>query len=148
MTVGTSHSSRTDVRSFITRIRLTIGDTDEQDFVRDASRLTEDLVSKRGALGHVKHLLNVYGVYVPSKLVRKRARACVCTRSTYREQDGIGNHSKPLDGAAFGLYRPGDELRAVMLKHRARARAACRYWRDGFGPGGDGGCDQPIILGT
>ena len=63
-------------------------------------------------------------------------------------QQGIGLHSSPLLGAPFGLYRPAGELRAVFAHHEERARGACRYWREKGRAGGQGGCDQPILLGN
>lgn len=38
-------------------------------FVDDATRLTKDIISKGGPLYDVSHLLNVWGVFVPSKTV-------------------------------------------------------------------------------
>ena len=58
-------------------------------------------------------------------------------------QSGIGTHDIPVSHAAFGLFRPGSSLRGVIPQHHRKARAACRYWREGEA----GGCDQAIILG-
>ncbi|WVQ80565.1 hypothetical protein IAT38_002670 [Cryptococcus sp. DSM 104549] len=101
---------------------------EEDKFVKDATRLKDDIVSEDGAMNHVSHLLNIWATFVPSM------------------QSGIGAHDKPLKGAAFGLYRPGAELRAVFVNRPRRARAACRWYRDGKGD--EGGCDQPILLGN
>jgi hypothetical protein len=59
-------------------------------------------------------------------------------------QSGIGTHDTPLPGAAFGLYRPGPELRGVYITHHKRARRACAYWRSNTT---EGGCDSAILLG-
>ena len=43
----------------------------EQDkFVMDAQKLTDDIIAPDGAMGHVRALLNVWGVFVPSNTVR------------------------------------------------------------------------------
>ncbi|KAK4687763.1 hypothetical protein P7C73_g2354, partial [Tremellales sp. Uapishka_1] len=101
---------------------------EEAKFLSDASALTRDIVSESGPMAHVSHLLNVYAVFVPSNT------------------SGIGTYDQPLPGAAFGLYRPGPELRGVYVQEEKRARAACRYWRGKEGEGA--GCDQPILLGN
>ncbi|RSH89281.1 hypothetical protein EHS25_002393 [Saitozyma podzolica] len=100
---------------------------EEGKFVADAQALTDDIVSPGGAMGHVSRLLNIYAVFVPSNT------------------SGVGTYDKSLPGAAFGLYRPGPELRGVYVRHHKRARAACRYWREEVK---EGGCDQPILLGN
>ncbi|WVR06226.1 hypothetical protein IAU60_003256 [Kwoniella sp. DSM 27419] len=100
---------------------------EEDQFVSDAQRLSDDIVSGSGAMSHVADLMNVWAAYVPSNI------------------SGIGTHDTPLPGAAFGLYRPGDELRAVFVDQPKRARAACGSVRKGQGPAG---CDQPILLGN
>lgn len=61
------------------------------------------------------------------------------------KKSGIGSHDKSLEGAAFGLYRPAAELRAVFVNNPGRARASCRWFRENKGK--QGGCDQPILLG-
>ena len=44
---------------------------DEQEkFVNDAQVLTDDIISPGGAMGHVRDLLNVWAVFVPSHKVR------------------------------------------------------------------------------
>ena len=40
-------------------------------FIEDAQKLTDDIFSDNGAMGHVRHLLNVWAVFVPSNVVRK-----------------------------------------------------------------------------
>ena len=60
-------------------------------------------------------------------------------------QSGIGTYNEAMPGAAFGLYRLGPELRGVVAKHGRRVMAACKHWREGAG---EGGCDQPIVLGA
>ena len=43
----------------------------EQDkFVADAQKLTDEIVSAQGSMNHVSHLLNIWGVFVPSNSVR------------------------------------------------------------------------------
>ena len=44
---------------------------EESNFVRDAEKLTEDIVSPNGAMYDVAHLLNVWAVFVPSEHVRR-----------------------------------------------------------------------------
>ncbi|GFZ45344.1 hypothetical protein JCM24511_03070 [Saitozyma sp. JCM 24511] len=100
---------------------------EEGKFVADAQALTDDIVSPGGAMGHVSRLLNIYAVFVPSNT------------------SGVGTYDQSLPGAAFGLYRPGPELRGVYVRHHKRARAACRYWREEVK---EGGCDQAILLGN
>ncbi|EAL21330.1 hypothetical protein CNBD3840 [Cryptococcus deneoformans B-3501A] len=104
----------------------TVGE--EEKFVKDASKLKDDIVSHGGAMSHVAHLLNVWATFVPSN------------------GSGIGSHDRPLEGASFGLYRPGAELRAVFVNNPRRARAACRWFRENKAK--QGGCDQPILLGN
>ncbi|OWZ67733.1 hypothetical protein J008_02880 [Cryptococcus neoformans] len=104
----------------------TVGE--EGKFVKDASKLKDDIVSHKGAMSHVAHLLNIWATFVPSNA------------------SGIGSHDKPLEDAAFGLYRPGAELRAVFVNNPRRARAACRWFRENKAK--QGGCDQPILLGN
>ncbi|KIR29791.1 hypothetical protein I309_01276 [Cryptococcus deuterogattii LA55] len=101
---------------------------EEGKFVKDASKLKDDIVSREGAMSHVAHLLNVWATFVPSNA------------------SGIGSHDKPLDRAAFGLYRPAAELRAVFVNNPGRARASCRWFREHKAK--QGGCDQPILLGN
>lgn len=101
---------------------------EEGKFVKDASKLKDDIVSREGAMSHVAHLLNVWATFVPSNA------------------SGIGSHDKPLEGAAFGLYRPAAELRAVFVNNPGRARASCRWFRENKAK--QGGCDQPILLGN
>ncbi|WVQ96795.1 hypothetical protein IAU59_003902 [Kwoniella sp. CBS 9459] len=100
---------------------------DEHKFVADATKLTDDIVSPSGAMSHVADLLNVWAAFVPSN------------------HSGIGTHDKPIEGAAFGLYRPGAELRAVFVDQPKRARAACRFF---CLEADEGGCDQAILLGN
>ncbi|KAK8858455.1 hypothetical protein IAR55_002682 [Kwoniella newhampshirensis] len=101
---------------------------DEQaKFVDDATKLKDDIVSSEGAMYSVSHLLNVWAAFLPSNI------------------SGIGTHDTPLPGAAFGLYRPGSELRGVYLDQPKKARAACRFFRE---DSLEGGCDQPILLGN
>lgn len=93
----------------------------------------------------VAHMINVFAVFVPSDTV-------CCARVTraareLNDQSGIGSHGEPLPGAAFGLYRPESELRAVYATHHHRARRACTYWRERGERGHKAGCDQPILLG-
>ncbi|WVQ73160.1 hypothetical protein IAR50_002724 [Cryptococcus sp. DSM 104548] len=102
---------------------------EETKFVDDARKLKDDIVAAYGAMKHVAHLLNIWATFVPSNT------------------SGVGTQDKPLEGAAFGLYRPGAELRAVFVEQPRRARAACRGYRDKRGKE-DGGCDQPILLGN
>jgi cytochrome c biogenesis protein ResB len=46
--------------------------TDEKEkFVEDAKKLTAVVVSETGAMSHVADLLNIWGVFVPSKHVSK-----------------------------------------------------------------------------
>ncbi|ORY31425.1 IgA peptidase M64-domain-containing protein [Naematelia encephala] len=95
-------------------------------FLKDAKKLTEDIVSPSSAMGHVQHLLNVWAVFVPSNT------------------SGVGTQDTPIPGAAFGLYRPGSELRAVFVDQPRKARAACKFFREGR----EGGCDQAVLLGN
>ena len=56
-------------------LALNIDTTEEEDkFVRDAEKLTEDIVSSNGAMYDVAHLLNVWAVFVPSEHVRRIER--------------------------------------------------------------------------
>lgn len=56
-------------------LALNIDTTEEEDkFVRDAEKLTEDIVSSNGAMYDVAHLLNVWAVFVPSEHVRRMDR--------------------------------------------------------------------------
>lgn len=48
---------------------------EEEKFVADATKLTEDIIAPHGAMGHVQDLLNVWGVFVPSNTVSGRIRA-------------------------------------------------------------------------
>ncbi|TYJ58548.1 hypothetical protein B9479_000757 [Cryptococcus floricola] len=102
---------------------------EETKFVDDAAKLKDDIVAAHGAMKDVAHLINVWATFVPSKT------------------SGVGTQDKPLEGAAFGLYRPGAELRAVFVDRPRRARAACRWYKGKRGRE-DGGCDQPILLGN
>jgi hypothetical protein len=107
--------------------------SEELKFLADAKKLTDDIVSPSGAMAHVRDLVNVWAAFVPSNT------------------SGVGTYDTPLPGAAFGLYRPGPELRGVYVHHHKRARAACRYWREKGGLGmemGLGGCDNAILLGN
>jgi hypothetical protein len=61
-------------------------------------------------------------------------------------KSGIGVHDQPLKGAAFGLYRPGNELRGVFVAHPERAERLCKYWRE-HSDQEAGGCDAIILLG-
>lgn len=47
-------------------------DTEEEEtkFLDDARRLTNDIVSQGGPMYEVSHLLNIWGVFVPSRIVR------------------------------------------------------------------------------
>ncbi|WVF69295.1 hypothetical protein IAT40_004071 [Kwoniella sp. CBS 6097] len=100
---------------------------EEDKFVADATRLTNDIVSPSGAMSHVANLLNVWAAFIPSN------------------ESGIGTHNQPREGAAFGLYRPGAELRAVYVDKPKKARGACRFFRQ---TADEGGCDQAILLGN
>nr|XP_031859609.1 uncharacterized protein CI109_004884 [Kwoniella shandongensis]KAA5526681.1 hypothetical protein CI109_004884 [Kwoniella shandongensis] len=100
---------------------------EEAKFVHDATKLKDDIVSPKGAMFHVAHLLNIWATFVPSNI------------------SGIGTQSTSLPGAAFGLYRPGAELRGVYVERKRKARAACTYFRE---ESDEGGCDQPILLGN
>ncbi|KAL1408329.1 hypothetical protein Q8F55_005137 [Vanrija albida] len=97
----------------------------EARFVADARALTAAVLDDGGAFGHVRDLVDVWAVFVPS------------------EHEGLGKDA-PLEGAPFGLYRHGPELRGVYPAYPGRARAACDYWRGA----GTGGCDQAILLGN
>lgn len=123
----------------------TVGE--EEKFVKDASKLKDDIVSHGGAMSHVAHLLNVWATFVPSNGVSqiKTPFFTVLTLMHLIEKSGIGSHDRPLEGASFGLYRPGAELRAVFVNNPRRARAACRWFRENKAK--QGGCDQPILLG-
>ncbi|EIW73619.1 hypothetical protein TREMEDRAFT_26270 [Tremella mesenterica DSM 1558] len=98
---------------------------EKKKFFQDALELSDVIVAKNGSMAHVSHLLNVYAVFVPSS------------------HSGLG-HDHPLPHSPFGLYRPGPELRAVYVGHAARARTACKFWRDGK----KAGCDNAILLGN
>lgn len=115
--------------------------------MKDASKLKDDIVSHKGAMSHVAHLLNIWATFVPSNAVSliKSSFFTVLALMHLIEKSGIGSHDKPLEDAAFGLYRPGAELRAVFVNNPRRARAACRWFRENKAK--QGGCDQPILLG-
>ncbi|KAJ9106946.1 hypothetical protein QFC20_003955 [Naganishia adeliensis] len=100
---------------------------DEQaTFLRDAQFLTDTLLQPGGAFSPVRDLLNFWAVLLPS------------------QESGIGTHGKPRN-TTFGLYRPGEELRAVFYAHPERVAAACNALNDvNFA----GGCDEPILLGN
>jgi hypothetical protein len=103
-------------------------DTEEEraTFLQDAQFLTDTLLQPGGAFSTVRDLLNFWAVLLPSS------------------ESGIGTHGKPRN-TTFGLYRPGEELRAVFYAYPERVTAACKALNgDGFA----GGCDEPILLGN
>lgn len=53
-----------------------LADTLEEEgkFVKDASKLKDDIVSREGAMSHVAHLLNVWATFVPSNAVSQISR--------------------------------------------------------------------------
>ena len=81
----------------------------------------------------VANLLNFWAVFIPSG------------------QSGIGTHGKPKN-TTFGLYRPGEELRAVFYAHPDRVAAACKALNHRSSTRKHSavpfGCDEPILLGN
>lgn len=112
-----------------------VADTeDERDtFIRDAQSLTDTLLNPGGAFSPVANLLNFWAVFIPSA------------------ESGIGTHGKPKN-TTFGLYRPGEELRAVFYEHPERVAAACKALNHRSSVEGGQvisyGCDEPILLGN
>lgn len=52
-------------------MRVCVDTKDEEEkFVKDAQALTDDIIATNGSMGHVAHLLNIYGVFTPSEIVR------------------------------------------------------------------------------
>lgn len=47
---------------------------EEGKFVKDASKLKDDIVSREGAMSHVAHLLDVWATFVPSNAVSQISR--------------------------------------------------------------------------
>lgn len=103
-------------------------DTEEEraTFLQDAQFLTDTLLQPGGAFWPVRDLLNFWAVLLPS------------------HESGIGTHGKPRN-TTFGLYRPGEELRAVFYAYPERVTAACEAIKKG---NSEGGCDEPILLGN
>ncbi|KAJ9121697.1 hypothetical protein QFC22_002317 [Naganishia vaughanmartiniae] len=104
-------------------------------FLHDAQSLTDTLLSPGGAFAPVRDLLNFWAVFIPSV------------------ESGIGTHGVPKN-TTFGLYRPGEELRAVFYAYPERVTAACEALntrRRSTARGRDVrskryGCDEPILL--
>ena len=131
--MGVSISPAGDLqRSFYT---CEIKDTEEErhTFIRDAQFLTDTLMDPGGAFSPVATLLNFWAVFIPSG------------------ESGIGTHGKPRN-TTFGLYRPGEELRAVFYAHPERVAAACKALNQRssrrHGTSVNFGCDEPILLGN
>lgn len=110
--------------------------TSERDkFLHDAQSLADTLLSPGGAFAPVRDLLNFWAVFIPS------------------EESGIGTHGVPKN-TTFGLYRPGEELRAVFYAYPERVTAACEALnsqrstlQDAVGKAkAKHGCDEPILL--
>ncbi|KAJ7234471.1 IgA peptidase M64-domain-containing protein [Mycena rebaudengoi] len=89
-------------------------------FIEDATWLAA-AISSNQTYNTVKPLLNFWAAFTPSK------------------ESGVGVSGKPKD-TAFGLYRPGTELRGVYYSKPQAARAACSSMGDQ--------CDYPILLGN
>lgn len=51
---------------------------EEHKFLKDAKKLTEDIISPGGAMADVAHLLNVYAVFVPSEQVCLHPISRIC----------------------------------------------------------------------
>lgn len=98
--------------------------SEKHKFLDDAQRLSDDIVGEGGAMAHVSDLVNVWAVWAASKT------------------SGLG-HDAPLPGNAFGLYREGATLRAVLPGYPKRIRAACTQWRNS-----KDACDQAVVLGN
>ncbi|KAJ9102493.1 hypothetical protein QFC21_002893 [Naganishia friedmannii] len=109
--------------------------TSEHDkFLHDAQALTDTLLSPGGAFATVRDMLNFWAVFIPSL------------------ESGIGTHGVPKN-TTFGLYRPGEELRAVFYAYPERVTAACEalnaavtLHHDGDDTSKGYGCDEPILL--
>jgi hypothetical protein len=50
---------------------------EKEKFIEDARKLTAVIVSETGAMSHVADLLNIWGVFVPSKHVSKMVMVMV-----------------------------------------------------------------------
>ncbi|KAG8821207.1 hypothetical protein FRC18_011411 [Serendipita sp. 400] len=95
-------------------------DSEEGKFLRDATRLANDISSNQ-TFSTVRPLLNIWAAFTPS------------------HSSGIGTKTVPKN-TTFGLYRVGTELRAIYCKNKQVARAACASL--GFG------CNYPILIGN
>ncbi|KAJ7766478.1 IgA peptidase M64-domain-containing protein [Mycena maculata] len=93
---------------------------EREKFIQDATRLASDISSNQ-TFDTVKPLMNFWAAFTPSK------------------ESGVGVGGKPKD-TAFGLYRPGTELRGVYYAKPEVAGAACSSLGDQ--------CDYPILLGN
>lgn len=125
--LGLRSSRKLTVSSF------TDAEEERDTFLRDAQSLTDTLSNEGGAFSPVANLLNFWAVFIPSA------------------ESGIGTHGKPKN-TTFGLYRPGEELRAVFYAHPERVAAACKALNNRPSTQGEHpisyGCDEPILLGN
>ena len=85
-------------------------------FIRDMERLVKEMFADRTFRSYLP-IFNVYAVFRPSA------------------ESGIGRGA-PRD-TAYGLYRPGDTLRAIYWTKATAARTSCHAAPD---------CDYPIII--
>ncbi|RHY24256.1 hypothetical protein DYB32_008917 [Aphanomyces invadans] len=93
--------------------------SEESRFFNDIERLTNDMFTGDTFTQYLP-LFNVWAVYVPSA------------------ESGIGVGGVPRN-TAFGLYRPGTELRGIFTTKESYAREVCRAT-------GELACDFPVLI--